>query len=162
MQSLADGTRDDHIITGAEIFLDNRLLFVHTVCKYDYTTRFNCPDTEPLHTGRLFAGYIEARMRVLPFADMNVLAFYKSYSDQMNARSKYGGFICELMLNKFFGIGCGFERLSKNREAVTSPEIFITLKPIKDHTAIKLSFKNRKKEESLGPGKWSGSVWFEL
>lgn len=162
MQSSDDGTRDDHMITGAEIFLDNRFLFLHTVCKYDYTTRFYYNDAEPLYTGRLFAGYIEARMRVLPFADMNVLAFYKNYSDPINTKSLYAGFICELMLNKFFGIGYGFERLEKNREAATSPEIFITLKPIKDHTAIKLSFKNRKKEEFLGPGKWSGSVWFEL
>ncbi len=94
-----DGTRDDHVITGAEIFLDNRLLFVHTVCKYDYTTRFNCPDTEPPHTGRHLAGYIEARMRVLPFADINVLAFYKNYSDPKNARSLYAGVVGELMLN---------------------------------------------------------------
>ncbi len=59
-------------------------------------------------------------------------------------------------------LGCGYEMLCRNNAVLTAPEIFITVKPIKDLTAVKISFKNRKGENNSSPGVWSGNVWFEL
>lgn len=74
----------------------------------------------------------------------------------------YGGYVIEFIINKWFGIGEGLEAEIKNEEVTTLPEIFLLLRPIKEHAEIKLSFKTRKEDDLSWQNKWSGSIWLEF
>lgn len=162
MQSSNDKNRDDHGIIGSEFFICKRIVTLHTVIKYDYITHFYHTGKKGADPAKIFSGVVEGRLCPLPCIDLNLLHYYQNYSREPQIRDVYGGLTYEVMFSKVFGIGYGLELHRCNRERTAQPEIFLLLKPIKNHASIKLSFKTRTEDRVSLPGKWAGSIWLEF
>lgn len=83
-RSSLNDNENDHIILGSEVFFYHRIFTLHSVFKFDYSTHFYNPESADIKRGRTLAGFNEMRFSVLPFLDINVLAYYKNYLKQVN------------------------------------------------------------------------------
>lgn len=154
--------QDNCITVGGDVFLSWEVFKIHTVIKYDHYTGFGSELNSTMKPGNLIAGFTELKVNPLPFLEVSMLAYIKNLKKRITHTSCFWGGILEYMPVKWLGIGGGAEFLIDDSVLTAAPEVFFTLRPVKEYASINISFKTHKTNNSSRTCIWSGNVWLNF
>lgn len=151
--------QDNCITVGSDVFISWEVFKMRMVAKYDRYIGFGSELNTTMKPGNLITGFTELKVNPFPFLEVSMLAYVKSLDKLISHTSILWGGIFEYMPVKWLGVGGGAEFLTNESVLTTTPEIFFTIRPVKEYASINVCFKTSKTDNSSITYIWSGNVW---